>query len=400
MDKKNKNQSDDNSQIHNDSESDDIPLWMQGLEQPEDEDFSSSSQEEDPTGSWINEFEKELPEPEEPDEASDREFSPEDALPVWVNELSTEETEPDPTESEWDTNPLGKQGKDVDEDEIVNVDQSNIAAFPGETNEELPGEEGFIEISDLALESDPEDVPSISDLQPNDDAELPQWLKEMVSESNDEDLAEIIHPTEGDLGITKPADEESVSNELINETSETRSFTEIEESDHSELITSEIEEIEDLNTEKTEPSEAGDGWVKEEEIIHSAEEAVETESIEEDTIPINISSEPTGLSEEDLPSESRFYPNILMEAKIALDEGQYEKALETLNIYVEEKAYLEEIQNWLEDLVVNQKSENFKVWEALGNTYLQKGFHYDAIGAYANASKYLLRTIKEDYGIN
>jgi tetratricopeptide (TPR) repeat protein len=373
---------------------------MQGLEQLEDEDFSSSSQEEDPTGSWINEFEKELPEPEEPDEASDREFSPEDALPVWVNELSTEETEPDPTESEWDTNPLGKQGKDVDEDEIVKVDQSNIAAFPGETNEELPGEEGFIEISDLALESDPEDVPSISDLQPNDDAELPQWLKEMVSESNDEDLAEIIHPTEGDLGITKPADEESVSNELINETSETRSFTEIEESDHSELITSEIEEIEDLNTEKTEPSEAGDGWVKEEEIIHSAEEAVETQSIEEDTIPINISSEPTGLSEEDLPSESRFYPNILMEAKIALDEGQYEKALETLNIYVEEKAYLEEIQNWLEDLVVNQKSENFKVWEALGNTYLQKGFHYDAIGAYANASKYLLRTIKEDYGIN
>ncbi len=91
----------------------------------------------------------------------------------------------------------------------------------------------------------------------------------------------------------------------------------------------------------------------------------------------------------------RFLPQILLNAREKLSSDEVDQGLETINIFIEENAYMEEISGWLEEITVRNNSTNHKIWETLGDLRLKNGEHQAAISAYAYATHLLIKMERE-----
>ncbi len=191
MDEDAKKKNIDPKQSQNDSSKEDIPLWLQGFNDPEiDNSIEEDASDELKTNYWIDEighdepFDEKISSEVKDDEPFD------DALPKWISELSRVEGDDNLPSEDLTTHDIKdgaiplKEPAEIDEKKYEGSELADI------NSNESPTQEGFIEISGIGLENRDNVEPSVSDLQPNANEELPDWLQEMVSDPADQDLGD------------------------------------------------------------------------------------------------------------------------------------------------------------------------------------------------------------------
>jgi hypothetical protein len=387
MDKKKKKRSIDEEQSKNKSQMDDIPLWLQGLDEPEEEEPLPQDLDKNPSDSWISEIDANFPElPHEPDMLSREQEEPtDDILPGWISELSREDKESTLEQNELDA-PFIPNAELDDEIQPINpLEQDNTIH---EIVEDRNEEQGFIEISDIALDKKADMSPSIAGLQPSGDDELPGWLKEMVSETVEEDDSIAISAKDqGEVSLV-PSKEIEERNQEEAYVVEFPKNEEPSDGDRKDIVEStEDDQDEDLDEQKE--------TIQVENPSEPQKSEITPHIVEEDTVPVKAASRLSKPVNDQAEEPVSILPSILRKAKLALEKGNLEQSLDIINVYIEENAYLDEITKWLEDLIENQKSKDPLVWEAYGDVQLKQGKFFDAQGAYAHAAKYLLNRMKE-----
>lgn len=313
MDNENNQNTNEGSDTNSKKHDEDIPLWLQGLEDSEDEDtnpinlevnVSDSDQSEVNTGASAK------------DQSADQhpaEDIIENDIPEWLNELA--ETEPNPPE------PSDEQGeissKEFASSEIISSPSMESeepeefreieGEFPEDDTIENPAEspEDFPFSDENPKQPDPEEIEltdSFEETQPeetDDDEDLPTWLTEMIMETPEGSKEDETFPEEDlnlepefqnapiediDIDAISQAEDEFVEDWVSNEEKideETGSKIDKESSSDEEVI--------------SEPS--ATDWVPEESLFDPNEPGSGTQqtglsepSIEEDTQPVIAAS--------------------------------------------------------------------------------------------------------------
>lgn len=389
----------------------DIPVWQENLQDPEEEDTnpvkSTKINNED---SWVKEV-KESPDKSEISQitSEDEEDIIDNTLPDWLNELSEidsstpeslsthkeEETGTDLTES----HSTDKPASSSEITERIEINPSNVeknAVTSDSSMSSKPSEEGFIEISGFDIEEFPEHEPMMSDNDLSEAEELPQWLEEMIAESDEPhlDSPESVEVTDTD------------EKEFVEISQEKPSLSEMPDSN-----------IEELSDEPTQPIDITQEYILANETV-KVETSTKTESNEDAQIqtddnkpeelykesdPIPVSEETAFVPEqeaqeveyeEQLPEPDEIHLE-LQEAKSFLDQGDYASAMEVIQPFIEQKEHLSEIQSWLDDIAHDSEPSNSDIWEAIGDIALIQKSPEKALNAYTEAIKSLL-IIKED----
>lgn len=387
MDKKKKKHSIDEEQSKNKSQMDDIPLWLQGLDEPEEKEPLPQDLDKNPSDSWISEIDTNFPElPHEPDMLSREQEEPaDDILPGWISELSREDKESTLEQNELDAPFIPNAELDGEIQPINPLEQDNTIH---EIVDDRSEEQGFIEISDIAIDKKADMSSSIAGLQPSGDDELPGWLKEMVSEPvEDEGSIDISAKDQGEVS--------SVPSKEIEEHHQEEAYVvefpkneEPSDGDRKDVVYSTKDDQDEYLEEQKET-------IRDENLFEPQKSGSTPHIVEEDTVPVKTASLLSKPVNDQAEEPVSILPRILRKAKQALEEGDLDQSLDIINVYIEENAYLGEITKWLEDLIENQKSKDPLVWEAYGDIQLKQGKFYDAQGAYALAAKYLLKRMKE-----
>jgi hypothetical protein len=431
MDKDDKQNTDEAKDSQKDPSKKDIPLWLQGLNDPNDEKSKEqNASDETKTNHWIDDIDQDKSSGDQvtPDKPVENDIS-DDTLPGWISELSRVEGAEDLSSEDLKTTAIKEENNPWDQPAEIKEKDEETAPEDNKFNE-YPEGDGFIEISGIGMPNSKPVEPSISDLRPNENEDLPDWLQEMVSEPVDKDLGDtspvqipedymdehelITHRLSEDTPPDEMASQNSEENaDAIDETEKDTPAQNSEElsrmqalSDSDELLKNDqnfvIVEEENLQEEYmvSDNSQVGDeafeSSVQDEKEQHDDEDSIiaidETfmETSEEDTVPIDLSKR-THEVEKNNDAAIRFLPKILLDAKEKLSTNEFDRGLETINIFIEENAFLGDIETWLEELTKGQNATNFAIWEALGDLRIKKGEHQAAKSAYTYATQLLIK---------
>jgi len=435
MDEDAKKKNIDPKQSKNDSSKEDIPLWLQGFNDPEiDNSIEEDASNELKTNYWIDEIDHNEPFDEKISSEAKDDEPLDDALPKWISELSRVEGDGNLSSEDLTTHdnkdeaiPL-KEPAEIDEEKYEGSELTEI------NSNDSPTQEGFIEISSIGLENSDDVEPSVSDLQANANEELPDWLQEMVSDPADQDLGDTSpvqipeeykseieqsspkHSQNAQPGYTIAQDTDfhqaeisEIEDYFLDESAdEIDGIREISDSDGSLKINDDLinEDEEILHQELMESGTIQDTDETPDSSFHEEIEHLDDEkpqllgdeafllSSEEDTVPIDLSK--TTLEPGKIKANSlRFLPQILLNARDKLSSDEVDQGLETIDIFIEENAYMEEISGWLEEITIRNNSTNHKFWETLGDLRLKNGEHQAAISAYAYATHLLIKMERE-----
>lgn len=273
--KQNQNQNNRKSEPEQNSSQENIPLWLQGLDNTEEEDKGGVTNESQSEGSWT----KELDDTQDDDRENDQQ--PEKILPDWLSTLSDVEPEmPKIMENQKAEEPnampeKNKSEKDnVDADEITekveikNISPENVYEPKDSPVEDNFSDEGFLEISEMDLTEEPEPEPEqlVLDESLSQAEELPYWLKDMIVEQPGESYphkamtyAEIVALSKEDTKPIRVSDEtevpaEETTEDELSEVEHTHDSAEALELDET-TITEEPEAIEEPVQPEPEPDE-------------------------------------------------------------------------------------------------------------------------------------------------
>lgn len=444
MDKNEKNEKEknDDPQPESDSSNNDIPLWLQGLENNETEEPESFASKKDVKSSWVPELNNETTEHDQNKGAEE------------INSTS----EPIDQQAH-DQETIDFESMESDSTEEIQIDKlpnGEDAAEIGPSLDDLPTSEGFMDISEMELSETAEEKEPVLDDDTLIEGDLPEWLQEMIAEQEESKTSE--------------ADPESVQNQAQVEISTSSQvlddhdevFTKDQEIEEDELIAEDafIEEkeelvqddelvVEDEPISEDEPviedevihddeliSEEEpvmeDRFIQEDELISEDEPFVEEEFIheddlisegepkleeqyiiesdypfdleaaeaisEDDTVPTTVSKDVE--MEEDSPTEPAIdeaqqvieNAEILEQAKLYIDQGDFYQGLPFIKELVSESSHLEKLELWIIEAVEGEAKANSDVWEVLGDISLKSNKNDQALTAYAKAIKYLLVT--------
>lgn len=364
----------------------DIPLWLQGLEE-NDPDVPVTSQSENTLDdNWFSEESQETKKNQVPinhlDEQDDSGFD----IPDWLNDLSNEVTGPSEsldTESE---------EKEIEENTVVN----HLDEFSKKSTDLGSTDEDFVEIPGDNFEDTTGLIDHFPEEEINEDGELPDWLQEMINEpveTQEENRnavniplnTSVDEPTEP-IEIREVPMENDFEEPAVTEIEETEQFMDIE---HPEKIeeTEDIEEAEvvserDQENQKPAPIPEKSNQV-EEEVVSTELEFSEP-----------IIDQPKILEPE--PVQPTKVPKTLRFAKKLLGQGDHNEALDIINTYINRGVFLNEIQLWLGDIVKDDKSSHDEVWESIGDIALKQDKPDEAFDAYTNAIKSLFKRHEEN----
>jgi hypothetical protein len=442
MEEKNKNESPEEQKKNDRNPKENIPLWLQGLEEPEPEDTALGDSDNESVEDWIKETESasinsaeiEVSKQEADEILEDTEEVPivsglasdsEEPLPDWLGELSAVDATSPEIEDSPEIIPTPSEHEIIKDIDSLVEEEAPGEGFPkalDEPLEAMPSEEDFLEISEINLENIPEPELEDSDEFVPEDEALPDWLHEMISEKSEmENAPESSDEVLGDIQ-DEPTEPVDIAQEANTEEKEEVDMSAAEVKETAETATPELEEglDEEEFTEDTSPVTASVSKAKQtEESIEepSMEENQEkpspitspVDNIEKDTTPPTAKEqeeseekEPALISstEEEMPPESSLpiqettqpvaVPKSLRFAKYFLDQGDVGRALEIINTHIEQSTYLNEIKTWLVETVDDRTQHNSEVWESLGDIAVHEGNHQDALTAYTKAIKTLL----------
>ena len=330
----------ENSQSPKNEQDNEIPLWLQGLDDSETNTEPGNPKKEEPINQWVKEVDKDTssaPVSTEKNDAIDHD------LPEWLDAVSEEKNEHfdkdgiDQTLSEekfhnqetfvgdMETGPRDQQSED--EVELINEEPFETS---DESKSESQAEKGFIEIEESEFEKSfsNEDINSI-ELKENDE-DLPEWLKEMIGP-----------PLES----------------------------------HEEPLSSNNSDAFQSQDEPTKPIE-----VRSEEQPFSDEEPAAESMIE-----IRDSNEDQ-LREPEIPD----LPEELLQAKTLLDEKNISDAANIFDTYIQKDVCVEEIKTWLQEYIKDGTDISSHVWELLGDIAIKEEKSKEALTAYSQAIQTLL----------
>lgn len=172
--------------------SDDIPLWLQGLEDHEDTDpLQAAVSSDDTEESEAPQDSTEQPDPANqiPSASAMEEIQAQDDPPDWLSELPGIDSTKPPVLEEDKQTPEIREDETFEEPKITGEELEEIEINPLPP-EELPEEQSFIDRppADEAGEQDlPEDVEITEPMEdemldePSQDEDLPPWLQEMIA---------------------------------------------------------------------------------------------------------------------------------------------------------------------------------------------------------------------------
>ena len=389
----------------------DIPIWQENLQDSEEEDTNpieaTKYEDED---SWVKEIK------DSPDNSGLSQITSEDEediidnmLPGWLSELSEidsstpdslsthreEEAEADLYESHSAEDPAS--GSEITEK--IEIDPLNVYKNAGIFDPAIsskPNEEGFFEISEFDAEDFPEHEPMMPDYDLSEAEELPQWLEEMIAESDKPHLDSSEDDQETD------ADEK----EFVEISQDTPSLIEMTDLNFEELSDEPTQPI-DITQENILVNDTVK--VETSTMTESNEDAQiqpddnEPEEIYTESDPISISEETAFLPDQDIQEEEYEeqlpdpdeIPLELLKAKSLLEQGDYTSAMEVIHPFIEKKENLSEIQSWLDDIAYDSEPPDSDIWEAIGDIALIQSAPEKALNAYTEAIKSLL-ILKED----
>jgi hypothetical protein len=329
----------ENSQSPKNEQENEIPLWLQGLDDSETNNEPGNPKKEEPVNQWVKEVDKDTssgPISTEKNDAIDHD------LPEWLDAVSEENNECfdkdgiDQTLPEekfhnqetfvenMETGPSDQQSED--EVELINEEPFETS---DESKSEPQEEKGFIEIEESEFEKSfsNEEINSI-ELKENDE-DLPEWLKEMIGpplESHEEPLS----------------------------------------SDNSEAFQSQDEPTKPIEVRSEEQP------FSDEE--PAAESMIEIKSSEE---------EPREPEIPDLPEE-------LLHARTLLDDQNVSDAANVFDTYIQKGVHIQTIKSWLQEYIKDDTDVSSHVWELLGDIATKEEKSTESLAAYSQAIQTLL----------
>ena len=382
----------ENNQSEQEKESpqEDIPLWLQGIEDLEGiEDTNPVETSANAKDAWVKEISEELNETSDSLFDDDEKQLAQSQLPEWLREASEEESKPS---TQKDSSEIEKTEPPIEVDPNLKVSESEtvdqgfveLASPHLSTDQEIdetasqeePAEDEFIEIPTLVTES-PQDQEAHQQIDNGD--ELPQWLQEMISEpveNTDEDTEVGIAGNElDDLTTMYPERIEEVVSQQIEDSDREIPQTVIDtsEPEGDQEVLEKIDEI--TQEDETKPVDLQP--VLEETPKHEVEQA---------------EIERTLSDEQDHPLDF---------AKYQFDQGNIEQALEifaSLKDRPDNLQYLDKMEQILIEEVNHSAKDATDAWELLGDIALQNNKPDKAFMAFKQAIQLLLKSKEDKHG--
>jgi len=283
------------------SPNEEIPLWLQGIDEPENDETKPIEAINESESTWIHEVEDKIFEPDEEDIAdlpeADDPNNIEHETEIDLDSFDESEHPNNPEESL--TDPFSLSADEQENTEEIELDESSEDSYPEEIESdfgEITTEEGFVEISEVGLAAQPENTEDMLDEDDLRQGDLPEWLQEMIAESEEEPQESapttIVEPEEKHEEILPAKTNEPEIKETIPESSPALS----------QLHNESIDEI-ILEDEEIPPSETSEELnLNHEYDLTIAEDATTPVLLSTEDVHLSISDKELAISEE-LPSE-------------------------------------------------------------------------------------------------
>ncbi len=366
MDIKDENENENNREngSEHESTSDDIPLWLQGLEERDPDETKPISPDPDRAASWIREIEAPQIDqsPDETDKAEE--------VDAGVEAISEEKMQEDINFEDFTEDQMTEISLDLGQDQQGDVPESeseqNLESEP--TMDESASHEGFVDISGIDI-SEPADEEDFQlDDEPLREGDLPEWLQEMIAETEEEEPA--VEP----------------------------GFIEVKAPDELEPIPSAAREVAESKAE--EPSHelpAEEVWpVIEPEALADIEADYTIEATDEETSPLELPIEEEAITpprDEERPADIQLVAEqepLLELAKEHINQGAIDEALPLLRELLDEPGELEGLRAWLDEIAETETAQNSELMEIIGDVAMIQDKPDDAFHAYAKAINILL----------
>ena len=197
-------------------EKEDIPLWLQGIEESKDEGSISSEEENDAPDQWVKENPEETGDKFDAVDLSEEIIQNGEELPVWIEEVPGVPTE---VSSDSETAGIHENGLDISTLDQEELTPNDIELPQDETYEPMsvgdqeektqdpadpePNEEDYFEISEAEFQ---DESPTNKEVDSTNNEALPYWLQEMIAEPAENEL--------DDQGPEVVSNEDSLDEEL------------------------------------------------------------------------------------------------------------------------------------------------------------------------------------------
>lgn len=357
-----------NQQSEDENPKDKIPLWLQGLEEPEDDRTNETEEREINADSWVNEIENE-DEMIESDEDLQANANKGIQLPEWIRE------NPEFENNEQVSNDLSEEAPiKIRDDFDIEMEPDDKIGLEEDFSENEPTEDGFIDISELDTESPREPVQFIPIEEDDVSEELPVWLHDMITDQ----------PEEPQIYNEPMLGEEIKDEEVV-----------LEEQEKVELESKEGN-WQEITTAEDQVQSASQLASDEEQFLEILDEEI-TKPVMIDAV---ISDE---LHQEDVeipPVEEG--KDALERAKTMMAQGEILSAIDFIRQHLDKQpsqGELDEIQNWIGDAIGSNPDKKCDLLELQGDVALRNNEPDQAFYAYSQALKTLLSNKEVNNGI-
>lgn len=417
-----------------------IPLWLQGIDEFDENETKPTKLSEEQAGPWIREInaddseqnregEIELSEPaqsisaetgSEAERASIEEDRSDTPFIEESSQSSSDEEESSDDIEDWEI---------TEEIAIIELSEGHGDISIGTDFDEITLEEGFVDISEVGLTRTQNDPAEISGDEPLRDGELPEWLQDMIAEAEIESeqpeaetalMSEDESLPKAEISDTLISEEDLVSDRIAPEiemfsfdykTHDTDFDLEyalaIAKEETTPVVLPADEEIPDMASgiEETYPIE--DDETETDLVPTELTDEIEPSLVEEEIDVRQTIDDSSPLSENIAPSEALLDHNEhpeeilldeislatdtdqLFQVKQQLDQRQIDEALPIIQDLLEKSSHLEQLDVWLKKYSEQQSGSN-KVMELIGDIALKRGEPDAAINAYAKSLRLLL----------
>ncbi|MDY6846599.1 MAG: hypothetical protein SVP52_05635 [Chloroflexota bacterium] len=376
--------------------------------------------EKDASNQWVREIQESRGEPDDPViEELDHLPVKKGDLPDWINTLSQAGQDPQYSDknteaSQESPNAIHYKSLDDSWDRETPIDESSLEEQKEKSEEDIQPDEGFVEISQLDLESSKNMDAEVSDftIPVQDEEELPDWLEEMIDEHGDiaPDTDKIVDLVSENDEPTKPviisreaSEDEALAEKQALEISPVT--TDLSPEQHEEQVAMEEDEIEeyrelvifgeDIPGEKKPITEKDISTIEDPIDYQISVEDEESTVLPPEVLPPDLEKSEKHVAykvnqgEQDVQGVG--LPESLKFGKYLLEQGEIGASFEIFQTYIKKSAYLEEIKAWLHEAVMVNDAQSKRFWELLGDIALKQNEPHQALTAYTKAISLLMR---------
>jgi len=357
MDHKDQRKPDKQHNHSNHFSKENIPLWLQGLDEPENEISSLKSDTAQTNLNWEKEpsaIEDVIRSNQTTSEINETDVDP------FLGQQNPDQFKADKTQD------INSGNNYLNQDEYFSLQTEKRHPVDDEPTEQIFQHDDFSNLSEISHSSETNQVKELGSENNSTEDDLPQWLYEMIEEES------------------QLTSQETAPSSLMVENEEVIEFSATNDLEV-EIDEKLIEDVEEpyIQDEPTEPV-----IISQETLAEPVLNPEEISQSSEDAAPILIQSD----SLAEMPLE---LPAILQSAKNLLDQGDFVQGLDIINTFIDQPEYILTIKLWLEEVSNGSGEDNNEIWELLGDIAMIENDPETAINAYTKAINFLLTQTEE-----